>query len=99
MGLGRAAPKPANMSLNTGITFKRRTAVITRKNKQFVFIANDSKAHVRLVETGILEGWKIEISKGLKKGDRVIVVGHRDIDEGQEINIVRSISDPEDLFK
>ncbi|MBI5047717.1 MAG: efflux RND transporter periplasmic adaptor subunit [Deltaproteobacteria bacterium] len=74
-------------------------SVISRGNEQFVFVEKDGKAHVRMVETGILEGWRIQISRGLKRGDRVVVVGHRSLDEGQKINVVRNISDPEDLFK
>lgn len=74
-------------------------SVITRVNEQFVFVENDGNAHLRMVETGILEGWNIQITKGLSKGDRVIVVGHRSIDEGQEVNVVRNVSDPEELFQ
>jgi len=74
-------------------------SVITRVNEQFVFIENDGKAQLRVVETGILEGWKIQITRGLSKGDRVIVVGHRSVAEGQSVNVVRNVSDAEDLFK
>jgi len=74
-------------------------SVISRSNEQFVLTENNGKAEVRLVETGILEGWRMQVTKGLAKGDRVIVVGHRDVDEGQEVNVVRTITDPEDLFK
>ncbi len=74
-------------------------SVISRNDEQYIYVEKDGIAHVRIVETGILEGWKIEIKKGLSKGDRVIVVGHRNVDEGQEVNVVRAVSDPEDLFK
>lgn len=74
-------------------------SVINRVNETFVFIVNDSKAHVQMVETGILEGWKIQITKGLSRGDQVIVVGHRSVDEGQEVNVVRTVTDPEELFR
>lgn len=74
-------------------------SVITRGDEQFVFVANSDMAHVRMVETGILEGWMVEITKGLEKGDHVIVVGHRSLDEGQEVNVVRSVTHPEDLFR
>ena len=74
-------------------------SVISRNDEQYIYVEKDGNAHVRMVETGILEGWKIEIKKGLDKGDRVIVVGHRNVDEGQEVNVVRTVSDPEDLFK
>jgi membrane fusion protein (multidrug efflux system) len=74
-------------------------SVISRSDEQYIYVEKDGIAHVRMVETGILEGWKIEIKKGLSKGDRVIVVGHRNVDEGQDVNVVRAVSDPEDLFK
>jgi RND family efflux transporter MFP subunit len=74
-------------------------SVITRGNEQFVFIEKDGSAGVRMVETGILEGWRIQITRGLTGGDRVIVVGHRSVDEGQKVNVVRTVSDPEELFR
>lgn len=74
-------------------------SVISRGIEQFVFVEKDGIAHVRMVETGILEGWKIQITKGLEAGDRVIVVGHRSVDEGQEVSVVREVSDPGELFK
>jgi len=74
-------------------------AVITRQDRQFVMVEENGKASERMVETGILEGWKLEITKGIQPGDRVIVVGHRSVSEGQEVNVVRTVTDPEDLFK
>jgi len=56
-------------------------AVISRGGEQFIFIEKDGTAHARMVETGILDGWRIEISKGLAEKEQVIVVGHRSVDE------------------
>lgn len=74
-------------------------SVISRNEQQFVFLEKDGKAEVRQVETGILEGWQIQITKGLKIGERVIIVGHRSIDEGQEVNVIRTVKDMEAMFK
>jgi len=74
-------------------------AVISRGGEQFVFVEKDGIAHTHMVETGILDGWRIQIARGLAENDRVIVVGHRSIDEGQTVNVVRTVSDPEELFK
>ncbi len=74
-------------------------SVISQGDEQFVYVEKDGKAHVRIVETGILEGWRVQIARGIEEGDRVIVVGHRSVDEGQEVNVVRTITEPEDLFK
>ncbi len=72
-------------------------AVIARREERFVYIANDSKAHYRRVELGVLDGWQVQITDGLKIGDRVIIVGHRSLEDGQRINIQRTVQDPAEL--
>jgi membrane fusion protein (multidrug efflux system) len=74
-------------------------SVISRGGEQFIFIEKDGTAHARMVETGILDNWRIEITKGLAEKEHVIVVGHRSVDEGQRVNVVRTVSDPEELFR
>ncbi len=74
-------------------------SIISQEDRQFVYVAKNGKAQARTVETGILEGWRMQITKGVKPGDRVIVVGHRSVNDGREINIVRTVSDPEELLK
>jgi len=72
-------------------------AVIARRKEQFVYVANDSKAHYRRVELGVLDGWQVQITHGLKVGDRVIIVGHRSLEDGQKIIIQRTVQDPAEL--
>jgi membrane fusion protein (multidrug efflux system) len=62
-----------------------------------VFVVNDELAHARKVELGLMDGWKIEVKSGLKPGDRVIVVGHRDINPGQRVTVVKTVERIEDL--
>ena len=72
-------------------------SVITLSGEQVVYVVNDDTAHARPVETGIQEGWRIQITKGLNPGDRLIVVGHRRVSEGQRVNVIRTVSDMEEL--
>jgi RND family efflux transporter MFP subunit len=72
-------------------------SLITFNDRQTVYVVNDSSAHVREVQTGIQEGWMMQIAKGLQAGDRVIVVGHRRVSDGQKVNIVRTVQGMEDL--
>ena len=69
--------------------------VITRNQEHFVYVEKDGLAERRPVELGILEDWKVQIKKGLMPGDKVIVEGHRSVEEGQKVNIVRMISNKE----
>jgi membrane fusion protein (multidrug efflux system) len=70
--------------------------VITRNQEQFVYVEKDGLAERRPVELGILEDWKVQIKKGLTSGDRVIVEGHRNVEEGQKVNVVRVVSGKEE---
>jgi len=74
-------------------------AVITKRDDRFVYVVEDGKAVARRVEIGILDGWRIQILEGLKIGERVIVVGHRSVEEGQEVRVVRTVTDPGELIE
>lgn len=69
--------------------------VITRNQEQFVYVEKDGLAERRPVQLGILEDWKVQIVKGLAPGDRVIVEGHRNVEQGQKVNVVRIVSGEE----
>ena len=67
--------------------------VIKREDQQFVFVEEDGVAIKLPVELGIMEEWRVQITKGLSPGSRVVVEGHRDIDHGHKLNTVRVIKD------
>ena len=50
------------------------------------------------VELGIIEDWQVQITDGLAAGSRVVVVGHRDIDSGNKLKVVRVLSDPKEAL-
>ena len=67
--------------------------VIKREDQQFVFVEEDGVAKKLPVELGIMEDWRVQITKGLSPGSRVVVEGHRDIDHGHKLKTVRVIDD------
>jgi len=74
-------------------------AVISQDDKNFVYLENNNKAEKREVELGILEGWMIQVTSGLKVGDKVIIVGHRQVDEGQAVQVIKNVTDPSEILK
>jgi RND family efflux transporter MFP subunit len=68
-------------------------AVINRDEKHYAYVVNDEHAHLRPIELGILEGWRIEVVSGLNMGEKVIVVGQRSVSEGTPVNVVRTVAD------
>ena len=67
--------------------------VIKREDQKFVFVEKDGVAKKQPVELGIMEDWLVQITKGLSPGNRVVIEGHRDIDDGHKLNTVRVIDD------
>ncbi len=67
--------------------------VVTRNDEQFVYVEEDGKARRRPVETGFTEGWQILIRNGLHIGEKVIIRGHRSVEDGQKVRVVRSLTD------
>ncbi len=72
-------------------------SVITRGDEQFVFVAVDGVVNKQKVELGIIEGWYVQITEGLQAGDKVVIEGHREVEHGQEVNVIQVITEPENL--
>jgi len=72
-------------------------SVVTRNDEQYVFVARENKAVKRPVTLGIMEGWQVQVREGLDFGEQVIIEGHRDVEDGQPIKVVRVIDDPGEL--
>ncbi|MEJ2157458.1 MAG: efflux RND transporter periplasmic adaptor subunit [Desulfobacteraceae bacterium] len=73
-------------------------SVIKRQDKQFVYVEKDGVARQIPVELGIIEDWRVQVTRGLSPGSRVVVEGHRDIEQGHKLNIVRVIHDPREVL-
>jgi len=65
-----------------------RTAVITDKGEQVVYVARDSTAERRVVETGFESDESIEIKTGVAENERVVVQGQRSLKHGSPIKIL-----------
>jgi len=73
-------------------------SVITRNEERFVYVVDGEMVHQRKVDLGLLEGWRIQVTEGLSAGEKVIVVGHRSVNDGDPVNIVRTTTDLEDIL-
>lgn len=63
-----------------------RQAVITRDEKPTVFVVGkDGAAHQKTVVVGAAQGEKLEIVKGLKPGERVVVQGQYELEDGAKV--------------
>jgi len=74
-------------------------AVITQGDNRFVYVEKENKAEKRSIELGILIGWQVHVKSGLTPGERVIIVGHRLLDEGQKVDIIKNVTDPQEILE
>ena len=72
-------------------------SVISRNDEQFVYIEEEGVARKRIVNLGIMEKWMVQVTDGLQPGDKLLVEGHRDVENDQKIKIVHTITHPEEL--
>jgi len=74
-------------------------AIITQEDERFVFIEKEGRVEKRRVTLGTLIGWQAHITSGLKAGERVVVVGHRLLDDGQAVEVIKNVSNPSEILK
>ncbi|HKJ65917.1 MAG TPA: efflux RND transporter periplasmic adaptor subunit [Desulfopila sp.] len=67
-------------------------SVISRNDEQYVFVEEQGQARKKIVELGIMEKWMVEVKKGLQTGERLVIEGHRDIEDGQKIEVVKVVN-------
>lgn len=72
-------------------------ALITKNKMNAVYVVDDGIARLKPVAVGIQDGWRVEVRQGLEPGDRVVVVGQRDIDDGEQVAVVRTVRTMEEL--
>jgi len=62
-------------------------SIVDKGGERILFVAIDGVAHARTISIGVIEGDKIQITKGLQPGDNLIVVGQKEVEEGMRVQI------------
>jgi membrane fusion protein (multidrug efflux system) len=73
-------------------------AVITEGEERFVFLEKEGHAEKRRVTLGTLIGWEVHITSGLKAGEKLIAVGHRLLDDGQAVDVIKNVDNPNEIL-
>ncbi len=74
-------------------------AVISQGEERFVYVEKNGRAERRPVDLGTLVGWNVQVTSGLIPGEKVIVVGHRFVDQGQAVEVIKNVSDPREILE
>jgi membrane fusion protein (multidrug efflux system) len=74
-------------------------AVVDREDKKVVFVEKDGRAEQRVIQYGIIDRNRVQITQGLQEGDRLICVGQRDLVDGEPVEVVdRDVAAQEGLL-
>lgn len=62
-----------------------------------VYVEKDGIVHFKPVVPGFLDGWKTQIISGLSPKDHVVVVGHRIVENSEQVQVTKVIEDMREL--
>ena len=71
-----------------GITIPE-SALFSQEGKIFAFVVKEGVSHRKEVEIGIRFDGKVEVVKGIQKGEKIVTVGHEQLTEGMKVQIVK----------
>ena len=63
------------------------SALFSQEGKFFTYTVQDGTARRKAVETGIRFEGKVEILRGIQKGEWVIITGHEQLNEGMKVKV------------
>jgi membrane fusion protein (multidrug efflux system) len=79
----------AEVSVRTGINPNAlvipEAALFSQEGRYFAFVVQNGVAHRKEVETGHRSEGKVEILKGIQKGEQVVTVGYEQLSEGTKV--------------
>ncbi len=64
-------------------------AILSKNEKNYVYIVKDNSAEIKEVELGLDNGKLVEILSGLTEEDKVVVRGQDYIEDGDKVRIIR----------
>ncbi|MCP4669433.1 MAG: efflux RND transporter periplasmic adaptor subunit [Deltaproteobacteria bacterium] len=62
-------------------------ALVDKGGERMVFVERDGVVQARTVSIGIIEEERVQIVKGLEAGDRLIVTGQTEVEEGMKVQV------------
>ncbi|MEJ5375342.1 MAG: efflux RND transporter periplasmic adaptor subunit [bacterium] len=62
-------------------------AIVNKGGERVLFVEKDGVASARTVSIGIIEGDRVQITSGLSAGERVIVSGQAEVEEGMQVQV------------
>ena len=62
-------------------------AIVDKGGDRLVFVVVDGVVHARAIKIGVIQQDRVQITRGLKPGDQLIVVGQHEVEEGMRVSV------------
>jgi membrane fusion protein (multidrug efflux system) len=62
-------------------------AIVDKGGERIVFLEKDGIAESRSISVGVIEGDRVQVTKGLEIGDHLIVKGHTEVEDGMKVTV------------
>ena len=62
-------------------------ALVDKGGERLVFVEKDGMAQSRTATIGVIEGDRVQITSGLSPGDRLIIKGHTEVEDGMKVSV------------
>lgn len=72
-------------------------SVISRNDEHYVYVEEDGVVQKKNVRLGVMEKWLVEVTEGLTGGEKLVVEGQRDVEDGQKVKVVKAAGDMKEL--
>ncbi|HCY78055.1 MAG TPA: hypothetical protein DHV28_19280 [Ignavibacteriales bacterium] len=76
-----------DMKLKSNTVAIPLSAIVTENNKDGVFLINENKAYFKNISTGLTDGKHVEVTSGLKVGDKIVTLGTNNLKNGTVVII------------
>lgn len=86
---GMYAGGKVRVDVHENVVIVPKQAVLPSNGKRIVFVVRNNFAVKRWVETGFSNNREVEIRRGLKDGDMVVVVGNHELEDGMAVKILK----------
>ncbi len=74
-------------TLPHAVTIPTEALLKSPQGESFVFVVEEGKVIRRRVETGIDQGGRTQVLRGIQPGDRIVVAGHEKLKDGTEVRL------------
>lgn len=62
-------------------------AIVDKGGDRLIFLVVDGAVQARAVKVGVIQRDRVQIIEGIKAGDRIIVAGQHDVEEGMRVSV------------